>query len=233
MDRPVSLVALCADRTVAALLRAAFPKPNFYLAIRETAADAQLLLKSVHFDAALLHWDAQDQECREVMTQIKGRGGRTPACILADDAGTAELEAAFGDGVREVVAVSSRPEQLRFCLQLSLQRAGVAPPGSCQFGRLSINPLSFSVRWRDLEIRVGRVEFRLLELMLKHHRETLSREYILSRLWPSGGYKSPRLVDVHVSSLRRAFIRDAQIKPVQTVPGVGYRLRIIGSRAPI
>ena len=214
---------------MAPLLGAAFPKPRYYLVVRDSSAEARSLLEAVRFDVVLLHWDTQEPRSLEILPQIRNNA-RTPVCIVVGDGARTEREMAIALGADEVVAAYGRPEQLRFCLQLLLQRTGVAPPGSCLFGRLSINPTTFSVRWRDLEIRLGPVEFRLLELMLRHHREILSREFILSQLWPSGGYKSRRLVDVHVSSLRRAFFRDAQLRPFQTVPGVGYRLRINCSR---
>ena len=73
-------------------------------------------------------------------------------------------------------------------------------------------------------IELTQKEFDLLDLLLAHPRQVLSRETILNRLWGYDFFGDTNVVDVHVSALRRK-LGDRDHSLIRTVRGIGYSLR--------
>jgi DNA-binding response OmpR family regulator len=73
----------------------------------------------------------------------------------------------------------------------------------------------------DREIELTTREFGLLETLLRHPGQVLSREQLLSQVWGYAFDPGTNVVKVYVSSLRKKLGDDV----IETVRGVGYRLR--------
>ena len=221
----VSLLLVCADPSLSALARTALPPPRFHLAVAEDSEQAYALLRGVAFDAALLAWDPPALGSLRLLEHIKATS-RMPACILLPTPDPGIVDCIATKGAHDCLAATMPAAQLGYRIQRLVHRPSDAAAEFHEFGSLTLNPTTLVARWKDREIALGRIEFRLLDLFLRHHGEALPRSFIFHAVWPDSGYEIGRLVDVHVSNLRRALLRDAQIRPLQTVRGIGYRLRI-------
>ncbi|MGD9893391.1 MAG: response regulator [Dehalococcoidia bacterium] len=73
-------------------------------------------------------------------------------------------------------------------------------------------------------IELTQREFDLLELLLDHPRQVLSRETILNRLWGYDFVGDTNVIDVHIAALRRK-LGDAEHVLIRTVRGIGYSVR--------
>ena len=74
-------------------------------------------------------------------------------------------------------------------------------------------------------VRLTRTEFNLLELLMRHPRQVLTRAQILEEVW---GYDFPTTansLEVYVGYLRRKTEADGEPRLIHTVRGVGYSLR--------
>lgn len=91
------------------------------------------------------------------------------------------------------------------------------PPES--IGRLSLDPVSRTVRRDGEPVELTATEFNLLAHLLRHVGQVFTREQLLAQVWGYPGYRDTRMVDVFVSQLR-AKLGDAS--PIRTVRGVGY-----------
>ena len=69
------------------------------------------------------------------------------------------------------------------------------------------------------------MEFSLLEFLLRHPRQVLSRATIYERVWGYDGSLSSNSLDMVVSHLRRKLEADGETRLIQTVRGVGFMLR--------
>jgi two-component system alkaline phosphatase synthesis response regulator PhoP len=89
-------------------------------------------------------------------------------------------------------------------------------------GTLYVDPAHFIVRVEGREVKLTRKEFELLALLVRHPDRTLTREYLLDRIWGLADYGHTRTLDVHVRNLRKKL---GQAVCIETVVGVGYRFR--------
>lgn len=97
------------------------------------------------------------------------------------------------------------------------------PPQWYRHGELAIDLEGHSCRVREKDVRLTPIEFELLRQFLQLENRVLTRGSLLQSVWNGDPSVSPRTIDKHVESLRRKL--GPAGKRVETVFGVGYRLR--------
>ncbi|MCR5700871.1 MAG: response regulator transcription factor [Lachnospiraceae bacterium] len=92
-------------------------------------------------------------------------------------------------------------------------------------GQIYLNPLTLQVYVGDerKEITLAAKEYHLLKVLIEHVDETLSRDYLLTRIWGYDFDGNERVVDNHIKKVRKALGEYG--KQIQTVFGRGYRMR--------
>jgi DNA-binding response OmpR family regulator len=91
-------------------------------------------------------------------------------------------------------------------------------------GGLVMDLRAHSLRRGELSIDLTKTEWDLLEYLMRHPGQTLTRQNILDYVWSYTSEVKPDLVDVYISYLRQKLIAPGKKDPIQTIRGVGYRL---------
>ncbi|HEY0737042.1 MAG TPA: response regulator transcription factor [Herpetosiphonaceae bacterium] len=105
-----------------------------------------------------------------------------------------------------------------------LRRRRIAVPHVLQLGDLRLDRDSREVSLANTQVHLTPREFDLLELLLLHPRQVLTREAILNRVWGHTYIGDTNVVEAHISALRDK-LGDRNRERIQTVRGVGYVLR--------
>lgn len=92
-------------------------------------------------------------------------------------------------------------------------------------GSLRLSPATHRSWWADNEVVLTATEFRLLEVLMARPGRVYSRDELCEHAYPDARHVSGRTLDSHVRRIRAKF-RDHGVDPVETVHGVGYRLRL-------
>ncbi|MED4581214.1 response regulator transcription factor [Brevibacillus choshinensis] len=92
-------------------------------------------------------------------------------------------------------------------------------------GNLRIQPNARRVFLVEKEIMLTPREFDLLDYLVQHKEQALSREQILTSVWGFDFMGNTNIVDVYIRYLRNKIESDASIKLIHTVRGIGYTLR--------
>ncbi len=90
---------------------------------------------------------------------------------------------------------------------------------------LEMDVLSRKVRRQGQTINLQPREFRLLEYLMRHSGQVVTRTMLLENVWDYHFDPQTNVIDVHVSRLRSKIDRDFDIPLLQTVRGAGYMLR--------
>ena len=95
-----------------------------------------------------------------------------------------------------------------------------AAPLTC--GDLSINAATHKARRQNIEVDLSTKEYRLLEYLMRHEGETLTRRQLLRDVWDKDFDTNTNVVDVYVRYLRQKIDENFDNKLIHTIVGVGY-----------
>lgn len=116
-------------------------------------------------------------------------------------------------------------EDLSAQLAAMTRRGSAMPADELRVGDLRMDLAAARV-WRgQTELTLSGKEFALLRLFMAHPGRAMSREHIFGRLWDCAGHGSSNVVDQYVLYLRRKVDRPFAVHQIETVRGLGYRLR--------
>jgi two-component system OmpR family response regulator len=108
----------------------------------------------------------------------------------------------------------------------ALVRRGAEPrPAILRVGDLSLDPAAHQVLRDGRTIDLTSKEFALLEFLMRHTGEVLSRAILIEHVWDFAHDGDSNLIDVHIRNLRMKIDRPFGLDSIDTIRGVGYRLR--------
>jgi two-component system response regulator MprA len=146
--------------------------------------------------------------------------------MLTARAEVSERVAGLEAGADDYLAKPFAREELIARLRALLRRTGwEGDQGVLRFEDLELDPSAHEVNRGERLIELTRTEFLLLELLLRHPRQVLTRGTIFDRVWGYDFGPSSNSLEVYIGYLRRKTEADGEPRIVHTVRGVGYVLR--------
>jgi two-component system OmpR family response regulator len=177
------------------------------------------------YDAVVLDVMLPDADGFAVCRELRERQVTTPVLMLTARHDVADRVRGLDAGADDYLLKPFSFDELLARLRALLRRGPVARPLVLRSGDLAFDPAARRA-WRgDVELTLSTKEAALLELLLRHSGETLTRTRILERVWDSAYDGDSNIVDQYVSYLRRKVDRPFGRDDIETVRGAGYRLR--------
>ena len=217
------------DRAVRESLRRSLQFNGYQV---ELAADGQQALDAVTTqrpDAMVLDVMMPRLDGLEVCRRLRGTGDDLPILVLTARDAVSDRVAGLDAGADDYLPKPFALEELLARLRALLRRRVPAPSDAAAqplaFADLSLDPVTREVRRGERPISLTRTEFSLLELLLRHPRQVLTRGRILEEVWGYDFPTSGNALEVYVGYLRRKTESDAEPRLIHTVRGVGYVLR--------
>ena len=166
---------------------------------------------------------------REVLRRLRATGAWTPIILLTQVGDATERAMALEEGADDYLNKPFDPHELVARIRAVLRRARPGQPPLSAAERLASGRLLFDRRARRAwlggrELPLTPKALTLLEYLLIHPDELISRERLLDTVWGWDYPAGTRAVDTRVAELRRALEDDpAAPRYIETVPGQGYR----------
>jgi two-component system OmpR family response regulator len=161
----------------------------------------------------------------QVVTTLRREGDATPVLFLSalgevDDRITG-LKAGGDDYLVKPYAFAELTARVE---ALSRRRETGAVATTLKVGDLEMNLISRSVHRAGQEIDLQPREFQLLEFMMRHAGQSVTRTMLLEKVWEYHFDPQTNVIDVHISRLRSKIDKGFERAMLQTVRGAGYRL---------
>ena len=188
--------------------------------------EALALLADRSPDAIVLDVAMPDVDGLEVCRRLRATGDRTPVLMLTARDSVDDRVAGLDAGADDYLSKPFALEELLARLRALLRRTGTGDgQGVLRFADLTLDPTTYEARRGDRVIETTRTEYALLELLMQHPRQVLTRATIFERVWGYDfGYASNSL-DVYIGYLRRKTEADGEPRLIHTKRGIGYVLR--------
>jgi DNA-binding response OmpR family regulator len=179
------------------------------------------------FDLVMLDIRMPGMTGLEVCQKIRERFGYdTPVLMLTALDTTDDIVMGLHAGADDYIVKPFKFMELLARIQAMLRRSDATKSTrSLVFADLHLDPASHKAIRGSREVDLSIKEYRLLEYMMEHHGEILSRRQLLKNVWNKDFDTNTNIVDVYVRYLRNKIDDDFKQKLIHTVVGTGYCLR--------
>jgi two-component system response regulator MprA len=163
----------------------------------------------------------------EVCRRLREAGDRTPVLMLTARDRIADRVRGLDAGADDYLVKPFALEELSARLRALLRRTGngADPDERLRFADLVLDPAAHEIHRGERLVELTRTEFLLLELLLRHPRQVLTRGAIFEHVWGYDFGATSNSLEVYVGYLRRKTEADGEPRLIHTVRGVGYVLR--------
>jgi DNA-binding response OmpR family regulator len=198
---------------------------GFITTVVKTGQEAINQIQDAEFDLMILDLGLPDKDGLEVLAEMRGQGETLPVIVLTARDGVDDTVAGLEGGADDYVTKPFRFEELLARIRVQLRNRQVPRTKQetvLKVGDITLDLLTRQVWVGDRAVELSAREFLLAEVFLRHPRQVLTREQLLDRIWGYDYDPGTNIVNVYIGHLRRKLGDDR----IETVRGVGYRLRI-------
>jgi two-component system, OmpR family, response regulator len=182
------------------------------------------LAESACFDALIVDRKLPGGDGLDLVAGLRERNISTPAIFLTAMGEVGQRIAGLRAGGDDYIVKPFEFLELLARLEAIMRRRGASSETVLRVGDLEMNLIARTVKRAGTEILLQPYEFRLLEFLMRRPGQTVTRSMLLEGIWKYQSEGS-RILDVHVSRLRRKIDRDAETPLIHTVWGSGYCIR--------
>ena len=180
--------------------------------------------RSADYDVLVLDIMLPKMDGLALLRQLRREGDKTPALMLtARDTVDDRVEGLDAGADDYLVKPFAFPELLARIRAL-LRRPPLQVGTVLRAGDLEMNTARREVRRGERRIDLTPREYAVLEYLLRHPRQVLTRTQIGEHVWNFDFYHESNVIDVYIGYLRRKLEQEGEPPLIHTVRGVGYRL---------
>lgn len=204
-------------------------RSGFSVAVAADGQEALHRVSSFKPDLIVLDVLMPRLDGREVLRRVRQAGDWTPVILLTQVGESTERAMALEEGADDYLNKPFDPHELVARIRAVLRRARPGQPPLASASQLACGDLKLDRRSRRAymgseELRLTPKASALLEYLMTHPDELLSRDRLLDAVWGWDYPTGTRTVDTRVAELRRKLGDDpAQSRYIETVPSQGYR----------
>jgi DNA-binding response OmpR family regulator len=189
-------------------------------------AATHIFLNHADYDVIILDLKLPNRSGLDICTAIRERQISTPIIILTAQNEKYTIIQLLNAGADDYLAKPFAFEELVARIRAILRRPKKNLPPELYFKEIRLNTNTHKVSVQEKELLLTLKEFSILQLFLSNPERILSREFILDHVWDFNFNSSSNIVDVHVKNLRKKLDDYQKDDLIETVPGVGYRLKV-------
>jgi DNA-binding response OmpR family regulator len=208
------------DPLIGAFLEKGLRANGYTTFLADDGEKAQSLSLTDEFDLLILDMGLPQREGFQVLQDLRSRGKTLPVLVLT---GRSERDVVMclKAGADDYMRKPFHFDELLARVQTRLRSKGTAETNVLKAGKVKVDLRSRRTTVNGKSVDLTAREFALLETLLRHAGQVLSRGQLLSNVWGYSFDPTSNVVDVYVNSLRKK-LGDSVI---ETVRGAGYRLQ--------
>ncbi len=210
---------------MATLVRKALELEGYSVDVAVTGTDAVWMGTENEYDAIVLDVMIPEPDGFEVCRQLRADGRWAPIILLTARDSVDDRVVGLDAGADDYIPKPFSFAELYARLRALTRRGAPQRPRVLEVRDLELDPARHRVARAGQEIELSPKEFALLDLFMRHADEVLSRTTILEHVWDFAYDGTSNVVDVYVRYLREKIDRPFDRTTLETVRGVGYRLR--------
>jgi DNA-binding response OmpR family regulator len=187
--------------------------------------EGQDLAELTPYDLIILDILLPEKDGLAVCRDLRRRRIQTPILLLTARDSIDDRVEGLDCGADDYLVKPFAMRELLARLRALLRRQPSAKQGCLTLGKLIIDPITHTVEREGQPIDLTPKEFALLEYLMYHPNQVITREMIEQHIWNYDFECESNVIDVYVRRLRRKIDAPFDVKLLTTVRGIGYRLQ--------
>lgn len=211
---------------VAHALKKGLESERYEVVVATTGEDGFFRANAEVFDLLVLDVMLPGRDGIEVLTTLRKRGTQTPVLILTAKDAVEDRVLGLDSGADDYLVKPFAFSELLARIRALLRRGRIDQVLRLKAGDLEMDLVTRKVTRGSHLLNVTAREFELLEYLLRHQNQIVSREMFTREVWkePSRATSLDNVIDVHIARLRKKVDQDFPLKLIHTVRGVGFIL---------
>ncbi len=215
------------ERKVARALQEGLEGEGYSVSIAHTGEDGFFQLSSEPFDLVVLDVMLPGRSGLQILEAARRQGLRIPVLLLTAKDAVEDRVRGLDAGADDYLVKPFAFAELSARVRALLRRSKTDPSVTIKLQDLEMDLVARTVRRAGRTIELTVREFELLEYLLRHQGEVVSREMLARDVWKEPARHTPldNVIDVHMVRLRRKVDEGFDSKLVCTVRGVGFTIK--------
>ena len=225
--RTMRILIIEDDEKAAAYMAKGLSESGYTTEMAHSGKSGLLLAAAESFDLLIVDRMLPEMDGLSVVQHLRATGSTTPVLFVsalgAVDDRVKGLKAGGDDYLTKPYAFSELLARVEALLRRG--QAG-ATETKFQVGDLELDLLSRTARRGTTQIDLQPREFKLLEVLMRHAGQVVTRTMLLEQVWDYHFDPQTNVIDVHVSRLRQKIDKGFDTALIHTVRGAGYQIRV-------
>ncbi len=177
-------------------------------------------------DLVILDWMMPGLTGVEICRRLRSTGSKVPIILVTARDEISDRVAGLDAGADDYVIKPFSIEELLARIRSNLRRTKDEDSDMLEFEDLSLNRRTREILRSGRSIELTVREFELLEYLMVHRQQVMTRDQILEKVWGYDFGGDSNVIEVYVRTLRQKLEVDNSSRLIQTVRGVGYVMRL-------
>jgi DNA-binding response OmpR family regulator len=219
----ISILVVDDEPTITEFLATGLTYEGYRVHVAEDGSEALRMARELRPDLVILDIMLPGCDGFEVCRRLRSASDVAIIMLTARDDLDDKVQG-LEDGADDYLVKPFKFRELLARVRALLRRRRITLPNVVQIDHLRLDREARELTSRGQIVHLTPIEFELLETLMTHPRQVLSKETLLNRVWGYSYIGDSNVVEVHISALREK-IGDDDRQIIQTVRGVGYVLR--------
>jgi DNA-binding response OmpR family regulator len=214
------------DRAILKLIARVLRDESYAIDEASTGEEARTLALVNEYDGIVLDLQLGDRHGFEILQELRRNGRRTPVLLYSGRSDTDTIVRGLDAGADDYVVKPVSNEELRARVRTLVRRGGSGSRVAEQVtaGNLTLNRLTRRVTCGSVDVSLTSMELKLLEHLMLHTGNTVSRSELHDRVWDMHFDPSSNVIDAHVARLRKKLDKAGSSAIISTRRGIGFVL---------
>ncbi len=177
-----------------------------------------------HYDLLIVDRMLPGMDGIAIVESVRDNGNRIPVLFLSALGDVDDRVTGLKAGGDDYLVKPFADEELLARIEVLLRRKEALPATRLKVGELELDLLTQKVTRQGANLNLQPREFRLLEYLMKHAGQVVTRTMLLENVWEYHFDPQTNVIDVHVSRLRQKIDKDFERALLTTIRGAGYML---------
>ena len=189
------------------------------------AGENRILMSRNDYDVVILDLSLPGKNGFEICKNVRSMGATLPILILTARSSVNDKVLALESGADDYLVKPFALSELLARIHALVRRPHSSPPRILNIQNLSLNPETRVVTREGKTIKLTLKEFALLQYLMEHDNQVVTREEIFAHIWDFAENSPSNVIDAHMKNLRKKTGDDRSKDLIDTIRGVGYRIR--------